>query len=119
MKKVSLILCVITCVITMSSCSNDDDNTGQNIFNGEWSGTYSGDSSGSWTVNISSQGVIDGFADGLKVTGTVSSQGDFDATVGDVSGGSKFTGVLNGNQGSGTWSNATTNESGTWQGMRQ
>jgi len=119
MKKGYLILLVFVSVISFSSCSSDDDNPSLNVFNGDWNGTFSGDNSGTWSVNISSQGVIDGFADGLKVTGTVSSQGDFDATVGDVSGGSKFTGRLQGNQGSGVWSNVSTNESGTWEGMMQ
>jgi len=107
--------------LIFSSCSDDDDT---NQFTGNWTGTYSGDDSGIWIATIVANGSVNGNStnsngDDQTLSGSVTNNGSFSATVGTGSLGSNFSGQLSGNSGNGTWSNSALSFDGTWQGTKQ
>lgn len=126
MKKGIYILLVILS-FSISSCSkNDDDNTTKSFeFAGTWSGSYTGDEAGTWTATISESGTLTGkvkeTTSSIESTlnGTVTTDGALAATAGTTSQGYDFVGKLNGNSGSGTWTNTSSNHSGNWSGNKE
>jgi hypothetical protein len=118
MKKILLIVLLIPLLFT--TCKKEEDNT----FSGSWTGTYSGDDYGIWAATISSTGNINGSAtnslgDNQTLSGSVTTNGSFSATVGTGTLGSNFVGQFSGNSGSGTWSNSSVGFTGTWEGDKQ
>lgn len=124
-------LVVTLIAVFMLSCSNDNDSSTPQLtaiptqIVGNWSGTFSGDDNGSWSVNVSSTGVVSGsgvsttFQDNYTFDGTVNSNGQLTATVGNADTGATFVGTLNVNGTcSGTWENQDLEMSGTWQGSK-
>ncbi|MCC5938911.1 MAG: hypothetical protein JJU34_16660 [Lunatimonas sp.] len=111
----------------LSSCINDDDpEEGVEQFVGIWSGTYSGNvDNGTWQVTIIEDGTISGTATSTPmsetygVTGTVSPDGDFQATAGSATTGTTFTGTLTTHSVQGTWENTANGLNGTWSGTKQ
>src|SRR5690554_6175103 len=84
------------------SCSKDDDSGGdeESSFAGLWSGTYTGDDAGTFQANINSQGSITGnivssvTGESYTLSGSVSSDGDFSASIGSASSGAEFEGSI-------------------------
>lgn len=109
----------------INSCSKNDDNSTKSEFAGNWSGTYSGDETGTWIAVISQSGIITGTVKETSssiqsgLNGSVSGDGAFTATVGTTTFGYEFTGQMNGKSVSGTWSNSSSNHSGTWNGNKE
>ena len=109
--------------LIFSSCSDDDDDD-TNQFTGNWTGTYSGDDSGICIATIAANGSVNGNStnsneDDQTLSGSVTNNGSFSATVGTGSLGSNFSGQLSGNSGNGTCSNSALSFDGTWQGTKQ
>ena len=123
MKKILYIF--LATLLIFASCSDDATTPITNQFSGNWIGTYSGSSSGFWTATILTNGEVYGNStntnggDPQELSGTVTNNGTFSATLGTGSLGSSFTGTLNGNTGSGNWVNTNAGESGEWIGSRQ
>lgn len=117
-------LLLLTFVFILFTCCGGDDDTTNSVFQGEWSGTFSGDDNGTWTASINSNGDVSGtsystiFNDNYSLEGSVSSSGQFQATIGTTSGGAVFTGQFNGNSGSGMWVNTGAMMSGSWSGNK-
>ena len=91
-----------------------------------WSGTFEGDDSGTWTMTISSNGTLTGELLSTNVpgiafqgTGTVTANGQINADIMVSTSTSVMTGTINSNTTSGTWSNASSGISGTWQGKKE
>lgn len=93
------------------------------VFSGQWDGTFSGDDSGIFSVTINSSGQISGnghstnWGESFTLSGTVNSNGSFNA--GNTSTGATFTGTIMGNNLTGNWNNPATSESGTFVGQKQ
>jgi hypothetical protein len=125
MKK--LIYILICCpIIFLTSCSSGGgDSVTACQFTGNWSGTYTGDESGTLHGTISASCAVSGdvipsgSAVSYPASGSVTSGGNFSATVGSVSTGAVFEGQLSGNTGSGTWTNLYEGMQGTWQVSKQ
>lgn len=125
MKKVCWLLVAIV-AITLS-CEKDKV-ADKSTFSGTWSGQYTGSDQGTWSVTVSGNGIISGTGQSgrtgrtFDMSGNISDDGSFKATIGTVATGSEFTGKLT-EEGaaSGTWTNAATTppQSGTWSGRRQ
>jgi len=96
---------------------------GTSAFTGQWDGTFSGDDNGIFSVNINSNGQISGsgystnWGESFSLTGSVNSDGSFNA--GNASTGATFTGTIMGNNLTGNWNNPATSESGTFAGSKQ
>ena len=121
MKKLLYTLLAVSLIF--SACKKEEDNASSQ-FSGSWTGTYSGDDSGVWAATISSTGNINGSAtnslgDNQTLSGSVTTNGSFSATVGTGTLGSNFVGQFSGNSGSGTWSNSSVGFTGTWEGDKQ
>src|SRR5690554_6969071 len=98
LKKQPFTIYLVTALIAIStsfiSCSkdSDDDNGGDDTsaFAGVWSGTFTGDDTGTFQVNINSKGSITGnlvstlTGETATISGTVSSDGDFSASIGST-----------------------------------
>ena len=125
MKKTIYLLLVIGISLVSCNKSGGDGGIDDCQFTGNWSGTYSGDESGTLYGIISATCVVSGdvIPAGSTFTypanGSVTSGGNFSATVGSVSTGAVFEGQLSGNNGSGTWTNSAENWTGTWQVSKQ
>ncbi|MCP9766876.1 hypothetical protein EGI22_03080 [Lacihabitans sp. LS3-19] len=108
------------------SCEKDETTDYRALAAGEWEGTFKGDDMGTWTMNIKSDGSLTG---GLLSTnvpgitfpgkGTVSVDGDILADIQVTSTTSSMTGKIDGNNMSGTWSNAIYGIGGTWSGSKK
>ncbi|MFD2907637.1 hypothetical protein ACFSX9_02710 [Flavobacterium ardleyense] len=111
------------------SCSKNDDNDAvpNSQYQGTWSGSFSGaEDNGTWTADVNASGIATGsatsvtFSNTYQLTGTVSAQGVFLATVGTASTGATFNGQMNPNgNGAGTWINTFEQMNGTWIGTKQ
>lgn len=103
--------------------SLDDGGGDASVFAGQWEGAYTGDDTGTFSVNISATGQISGtgysnnWYENFSLSGTVNSDGSFNA--GNTSTGATFTGTITGNNLMGNWNNPTTDESGTFVGQKQ
>jgi hypothetical protein len=124
MKKITLAMIVLFGIIT-TSCTHDNDNS-ESEFKGNWSGIYTGDiDNGTWEIEINSTGEITGIGDSnfsnlnFNIEGNVEQNGELIATFGDFDSEASFIGQLNGNSGSGTWSNPNSNINGDWQGNKE
>lgn len=128
--RIALIVLAVFLVFT-SACSlgEDDDEEPESVerFQGIWEGTYEGAvEQGTWTAVIDNKGNIKGtvFSTTLSVTfelsGLVTSDGDFNATAGSTTTGSRFQGSLDANSGlgQGTWENEASGQSGNWTGQK-
>ena len=127
MKKL-ILLPILILTILITSCSSDDDNSSSSNFEGNWSGQYTGDDdNGNWTININSDGIVNGtatstvFNASYDVNGTTSENGNLTATLGTTSAGGEFIGQLNGNSVNGTWTNTSSavDYNGNWTGNKQ
>ncbi|WP_157972018.1 hypothetical protein [Pleomorphovibrio marinus] len=112
--------------ILIFSCNHNEKPRGVQLYKGAWNGTYSGaDDNGAWRVQIDDKGTISGTATsitmtgGFELTGTVNSEGDFQATSGSTTFGTTFNGKLNGTNGQGTWQNIQAGISGNWSGSKE
>ena len=125
MKKLIYLLLAIGISFTSCTKSGGDGGTNDCQFTGNWSGTYTGDESGtlygtiSASCSVSGSVIRTGSAESYPASGSVTSSGNFSATVGSVSTGAVFEGQLSGNTGSGTWTNLAENWTGTWQVSKQ
>ena len=127
MKKLIYIL-MFSPIIFLTSCSSGDGDGGgvsDCQFTGNWSGTYTGDESGTIYGTISASCAVSGdvipagSSLSYQASGSVTSGGNFSATVGEVSTGTVFEGQLNVNTGNGTWNNSAEGMTGTWQVSKQ
>lgn len=125
---ISNLLSVFTCLIlaALLSCNQDDEPESAKQYKGNWTGNYTGaEDNGTWEVFIGEDGNIAGTATSLvlsatyNLTGTVSAEGDFNATAGSATTGTTFKGTLTANSGQGTWENSATGNSGTWTGSKE
>lgn len=89
---------------------------------GTYQGTYTGDDTGTWTLKISTSGVLSGSGqssienDRFSLRGSVASDGS--AVFGTVSGGGGFSGAIVGTTLSGSWMDPGTGNSGTFTGSK-
>ncbi len=127
MKKSILILALLIGYI-ITACSSDDDTINNSVseFQGNWSGSYTGDQdNGTWSITVSANGTISGtttsnvFNDTFTLDGSVSDNGNLDATAGTASSGATFVGGMSANNASGTWNNTSLNINGNWSGIKQ
>ena len=129
MKQTILIFLSISLITFLNSCSNSniDPIVQPTNYQGIWNGTYSGDDSGTWTATVDDKGVATGSATSAvysatyNLNGTVNlKNGQFSATIGEVSTGTKFSGQFTVSStatiGSGTWTNESLNMTGVWEG---
>lgn len=93
---------------------------------GMWAGTYSGlHDSGTWSVEISTEGIVTGNANStvfpvtLDLTGSITPYGDFTATAGTAENGTVFTGQFTETEASGRWENTGLEYTGSWTGTKQ
>lgn len=114
-----------TILVFKRSLNNGGGNGGGDVsaFAGQWDGTYTGDDSGIFSVTISNNGQINGngystnWGESFSLSGTVNSNGSFNA--GNSSTGATFTGTIIGNNLTGNWNNPMAGESGTFVGQKQ
>ena len=122
----------ITVLIGVIGCENDDNSgsgsedpdAGVTQFAGNWSGTYTGEENGTWSCTADSSGAIHGSTSGpygnFSLVGSVTSDGNFAATAGDVTTGASFTGQMSTTGAmNGTWHNPSYGLRGTFTGTRQ
>ena len=91
---------------------------------GSFSGSYTGDDTGTWNIETNENGEITGTAKSNKyneeyeITGNVDPDGSLLMTVGSISTGSGFSGVIDSNTGEieGTWTNVYLNFNGQFSG---
>lgn len=125
MKKL-IFLPILIITLFISSCSSGEDNSNSTSFEGSWSGQYIGaDDNGTWSMTVDGNGSISGtttsnvFTDTFEVNGNVQANGNLSATVGSVSSGAIFVGVMLEDTASGSWANSNLNQSGKWTGAKQ
>jgi hypothetical protein len=117
-------LLLLTFVFTLFACSSGDDDNTNSEFEGQWSGVFFGDDNGRWTAYIGSNGAVSGsaysvtFSENYSLIGSVSSSGEFQATLGASSNGSVFNGQLDGPIANGEWENSDAMMSGNWSGSK-
>jgi hypothetical protein len=120
--KISYVENQITYIVVFKRTISGGNNDDVTAFAGTWEGTYTGDDNGIFSVNISNSGQISGngystnWGESFTLTGTVNSDGSFNA--GNTSLGATFTGTIIGNNLTGNWQNSTTGESGTFVGQK-
>lgn len=122
MKKFFLLLLMTFLSI---GCSSDDETIYDYI--GTWSGTYEGSDKGVWNIVVASDGKVKGTMhsdtnnENYNISGTVTTSGELNASVGLPSDGS-FKGALTPDKkGNGNWTNAVPKpaRSGTWKGEKK
>jgi hypothetical protein len=126
MKNLFYVLTLFALSIATTSCSNEDK-TNDSKFKGAWSGTYSGEEdNGTWQATISADGLVSGTFTStnfsnlvIDLTSTVNPQGALNAIYGNMFLTGQFTGTLEENSGSGTWTNESDQLNGTWIGTKE
>lgn len=125
MKRLNWLL-IVSCLVAVS-CSKDEDSE-ISPFAGKWSGEYLGPDRGTWIVTIDEDGELSGTGSStlrtlvFELSGSVSTDGSFLATIGSTTSGGEFTGTLTmDGKASGTWKNTATTPvlEGTWSGERE
>ncbi len=122
---VALVFVAAMMVMTMGCESSSSGSGTGNIedYQGALSGTWSGSGlSGTWRANISATGVVTGSFtgdDAGSIRGNVTADGTFEASAKGAAGVAVWTGELGSNgsnvvSGSGSWSAASTGNSGSW-----
>jgi len=127
-KLAALLLIAMALVVLVSSCTKQESIAAVNPFAGLWKGVYTGaNDHGTWEVTINVDGIVAGNITSPVVgktyaaSGTVSLNGELHMTLGSVTSGAAFNGVLSGSSSTGTWTNYTTSPpfSGNWTGNKQ
>lgn len=122
MKK-TIFFTVVLGFLTLISC---DKQGPYYNYQGDWNGTYSGGKdSGTWSLTVSNEGKVSGVAisdSSLNATatmgGSVTEDGEFEATFGLFEGNVIFSGIMQYGQISGSWENELNDDFGSFEGSR-
>ena len=113
---------ILLMLFVLAACKKSSSSSGNNPHAGSWRGTWTQAApanSGTWTATVDGKGIVSGEDNlGYIISGTVSSSGVWNAK-GGTDGGDIFTGNINGNQVTGTWSNPAMNWHGNFSGTKQ